>query len=133
LRLQLRCDLVLINPIDVIDAILRVWRLLLQVLSRSLAEQLQDFFTDAELQSQATAMGYSRDSFYRFKELYETGGEAVLQEIERSKANLRNRIGEKIEKVVVEMAIEDDHARSRSTGKRDRSASRYIVKTSLSP
>lgn len=50
--------------------------------------------------------GYSRDSFYRFKEIYDRRGELALQELIRRKPCPKNRVAAEVEESICCMVLE---------------------------
>lgn len=51
-------------------------------------------------------MGYSRDSYYRFKKQYENAGERGLHNLSRKKSTLKNRVSPEVEDQVIEIALD---------------------------
>lgn len=50
-------------------------------------------------------MGYSRDTFYRYKELHDQGGQEALYEMSKKKPCLKNRVPSSVEDAVINIAL----------------------------
>ena len=61
-------------------------------------------------------MGYSRDTFYRYKDAVEDGGVEALFDANRRVPNRKNRVDPAIEQIVVDYAIEEPaHGQTRAS------------------
>lgn len=65
-----------------------------------LAEQL------GNVSQACKVMGYSRDTFYRYKELYDQGGQEALFEMSKRRPCIKNRVPANIEDAIVQDAVE---------------------------
>ena len=76
----------------------------------NLAEELQNVSQACKI------MGFSRDTFYRYKEAVDEGGVEALLEKSRRKPNLKNRVDPVIEKAVLKHALDKPaHGQTRAS------------------
>ena len=76
----------------------------------NLAEELQNVSQACKI------MGFSRDTFYRYKEAVDEGGVEALLEKSRRKPNLKNRVDPVIEKAVLKHALDEPaHGQTRAS------------------
>lgn len=66
----------------------------------NLAEQL------GNVSRACKVMGFSRDTFYRYKSAFEEGGVEALVDTSRRKPNMRNRVDEAIEEAILHLSFE---------------------------
>lgn len=66
----------------------------------NLAEQL------GNVSRACKVMGFSRDTFYRYKSAFDKGGVEALLDASRRKPNMRNRVDEAIEKKILYLSFE---------------------------
>ena len=50
--------------------------------------------------------GYSRNTFYRYKELYGNGGDGAPYEMSRKRPLLKNRVPDAVERAALRIAVE---------------------------
>ena len=76
----------------------------------NLAEELQNVSQACKI------MGFSRDTYYRYKEAVDEGGVEALLEKSRRKPNLKNRVDPVIEKAVLKHALDEPaHGQTRAS------------------
>ena len=71
-------------------------------------------------------MGVSRDTFYRYQELVETGGIDSLIDKSRRKANVKNRVDEATEQAVIVYAINQPAFGQHRTSNEPRKAGVFV-------
>lgn len=76
----------------------------------NLAEELQNVSQACKI------MGFSRDTFYRYKDAVDSGGVEALLEKSRRKPNLRNRVDPVVEEAVLKHALDEPaHGQTRAS------------------
>jgi hypothetical protein len=71
--------------------------------------------------------GYSRESFYRFRDLYHRGGELALAEMTKAKPNLKKGVAPEIEAAVVRRRLTPESCRATWLRDGGRSVERRMI------